>query len=169
MTDHLSPTTLREQIKQLRQIVFVHCLHPEEKLVRLDDVLALLDAAEVGLRDAATRKDADVRAVEPDASTLPSTRSLTTLREQIEPAALSPTYIRLRDDVLETVADMKQASDGVDDANGTSDHISRLVALALISREFLRRFYPALFDAGQAEKVEHGGTLMAILEKGGKP
>jgi hypothetical protein len=36
------------------------------------------------------------------------------------------------------LADMRAASDAVDEANGTSDYNARLVALALIARYYLR-------------------------------
>ena len=43
----------------------------------------------------------------------------------------------------ETLAAMRKASDLIDEANGTSDYQTRLVALALIAREYLRRVPPA--------------------------
>lgn len=37
------------------------------------------------------------------------------------------------------LADMREASDAVDAANGTSDYNARLVALARVTRHYLRR------------------------------
>ena len=44
------------------------------------------------------------------------------------------------DDWQQTVDEMRLASDLCDESNGTSDYTTRLVALALVAREFLRRF-----------------------------
>ena len=49
-----------------------------------------------------------------------------------------------------TLDEMRLASHLCDEANGTSDYNMRLVALALIAREFLRRF-PAPPDRPEAK------------------
>ncbi len=55
--------------------------------------------------------------------------------------------------LIATLADMREASAAVDDANGTSDYNVRLVALALIARHFLR---------------EHADELDALLQGAGR-
>ena len=56
--------------------------------------------------------------------------------------------------ILETIADMQRASDLVDEANGTSDYNARLVELALIAREFLRRHSSAGEPQAEASEPE---------------
>ena len=59
----------------------------------------------------------------------------------------------MSDPIEEVIAEMRLANDQVDDANGTSDYNTALVALALIAREFLRR-YPAEPKIASREDVK---------------
>jgi hypothetical protein len=51
---------------------------------------------------------------------------------------MSPGESAGRARLIAIVADMQAASDAADEANGTSDYMARMVALALIARHFLR-------------------------------
>lgn len=59
------------------------------------------------------------------------------------PAPPSASPREAQEDRLERIiADMQEMSDGADEANGTSEYTSRLVALALLARHFLRERRP---------------------------